>query len=721
MSAERSCYSFGPFRLDPSEQLLLRDGRPVPLTPKVFDVLRILVDNAGHLVPKDRLLAEVWAGSFVEEGNLARSVSVLRKALGPSEYIETHPKRGYRFVAVVTRYSPESVPRPTRDVPASNTPSLLRSIAGRAAVVLIGSALIAFLLYMPRLVSGRPDDTEAGGATPVHRQVTFRGGAGSAALSPDGQRIAYVSMVSRDEHALVIQALSNGPPLELLRAPELGRPRWSPDGTELLFWARGDGKDGLYVVSQFGGVPRLIGRRAFVGAWSPDGSSIAVPRPFAPAISFIDRDGQELRRASLQGTFTWIFDLDWSADRMAFAASDNEGRHSLWTIRSDGSEQRRCLVEPTEISSVRWDARGDAVYYLRRLRQTASLFKLPVTLPATPGNAVPSALLTGLDSDGTFGLSADGSSLVYARAPFHSNLWLAEVHGSGAQRRIRTRQLTHGTAHVERPLLSPDGQAVLYNVGDESTSHLYRLSIIGGDPRQLTFANALSLGGVWSPDGTHVAFGSTDGGRARVWVVSAEGGTPRPLSSGHFSDSFEIAWFAGAGIFYQEAGNRNFYALDPEMGDERLLLKDSSNGWISAPVLSPDGTEIAVGWNRSPTRGIWSIDRHTSRERLVWADDSVPAPIGWSSDGRWIHALTGKGGQYRGIGARFGGTRYRTSVLRIARDGSSSETLVELPFDEVGGVTMTPDGRRFVCSVYSSRSDVWIVEHFDPAAARARR
>ncbi len=78
---------------------------PVPLSPKVFEVLRVLVQNAGHLVEKERLLKEVWPDSFVEEGALNRSVSLLRKALGESQegrdYIQTVPTRGYRFVAPV--------------------------------------------------------------------------------------------------------------------------------------------------------------------------------------------------------------------------------------------------------------------------------------------------------------------------------------------------------------------------------------------------------------------------------------------------------------------------------------------------------------------------------------------------------------------------------------------------------------------------------------------
>ncbi|MBA3321576.1 MAG: winged helix-turn-helix domain-containing protein, partial [Pyrinomonadaceae bacterium] len=82
MSREiRHLYEFDAFRLDPAERQLLRDGAPVPLTPKVFETLVVLVERGGHLVEKEELLKLVWAEAFVEEANLARCVHTLRKAL----------------------------------------------------------------------------------------------------------------------------------------------------------------------------------------------------------------------------------------------------------------------------------------------------------------------------------------------------------------------------------------------------------------------------------------------------------------------------------------------------------------------------------------------------------------------------------------------------------------------------------------------------------------
>src|SRR5687767_2112070 len=100
---ESNLYEFGPYRLLPQERLLLRDGEPVALTPKAFETLVVLVERCGRLVGKDELLDEVWAGANVEESNIAQNVFALRRVLGAGTdgrpYIETVPKRGYRFLA----------------------------------------------------------------------------------------------------------------------------------------------------------------------------------------------------------------------------------------------------------------------------------------------------------------------------------------------------------------------------------------------------------------------------------------------------------------------------------------------------------------------------------------------------------------------------------------------------------------------------------------------
>jgi DNA-binding winged helix-turn-helix (wHTH) protein len=101
----RRFYLFDGFRVDAASGILFKENREVPLTPKVFDTLLVLLENSSHVLTKKELMEQVWPDSFVEENNLAQNISILRKALGEGkegeQYIQTVPKRGYRFVADV--------------------------------------------------------------------------------------------------------------------------------------------------------------------------------------------------------------------------------------------------------------------------------------------------------------------------------------------------------------------------------------------------------------------------------------------------------------------------------------------------------------------------------------------------------------------------------------------------------------------------------------------
>jgi DNA-binding winged helix-turn-helix (wHTH) protein/TolB-like protein/Tfp pilus assembly protein PilF len=192
-------YEFGPFRLDPEERLLLREGHPVRLTPKAFEALVVLVERGGRLVGRDELMRALWPDAVVEEGNVDNCVHRLRKAMGGGQdYIETVPKHGYRFVAEVRSlphaYEEMSVERHmlTRTVreeevqieveageaALSTAPgSLVAAGAARAArralplalgLLLLGAFAALALLYRPSATTGnaRPAAAAVEAASP---------------------------------------------------------------------------------------------------------------------------------------------------------------------------------------------------------------------------------------------------------------------------------------------------------------------------------------------------------------------------------------------------------------------------------------------------------------------------------------------------------------------------------------------------------------------------
>ena len=292
---------FGPFSIDVEERVLRRDGRPVPLTPKAFDVLAALVEQPGRLVSKEELLQKVWPDTFVEESNLAYNVFALRKALGDTagngHYIETVAKRGYRFTATVTpvkggndvstlervpgapvpeaagagpefRASGETAPGPaTSDNRRYGPRRLLRAAAWFAAGVICTSG--AVLLMVPR----KPVPTPSVIRAQISPGVQL-GEASSFAVSPDGQQLVFAGTGSdgvnrlwvRRMDADVARPLSGAETaLDALTPPMF----WSPDSQSIAFTGVGQ----LNRIDVRGGAPRTVctlPNGAIGGSWNAD-------------------------------------------------------------------------------------------------------------------------------------------------------------------------------------------------------------------------------------------------------------------------------------------------------------------------------------------------------------------------------------------------------------------------------------------------------------------
>jgi TolB-like protein/DNA-binding winged helix-turn-helix (wHTH) protein/Tfp pilus assembly protein PilF len=159
---KRHFYEFGPFRLDPLKRRLMRDGEPLRLTPKAFELLLALVEDSGKTIEKDELLERVWAGTIVEENNLNQNITTLRKLLGDSrqesQYIATIPGLGYRFVAEVRKVGLEEEP-PQRRKDAKEEPqaAVTRYHSGlRYAVLIVFPLALAGLVYA-LYIKARPD------------------------------------------------------------------------------------------------------------------------------------------------------------------------------------------------------------------------------------------------------------------------------------------------------------------------------------------------------------------------------------------------------------------------------------------------------------------------------------------------------------------------------------------------------------------------------------
>jgi len=297
-------YEFGPFRLEPAERKLMRDNAVVVLTPKAFDTLVVLVRNSGHLLEKDELIGMLWPDSFVEEGNLSNNIFLLRKALGEDPpYIETVPKRGYRFVGAVRRLS-NAVPIRPENPPEGERESAWRLSTGKSVLrrsvvtAVAGLVLVCVAIWLsqprPPTVTAVDRITNDGRAkNPVSSLVT------------DGVRLYFIEGEPWTTGSGIAQVSATGGETTWMTTT-LQKPvaifGISPDRSELLvasFPAEGadltglpDSSGELWVQPLPAGAPHRVGNfYTSAATWTPDGMHIVYA--VGQAIMIANTDGSE--------------------------------------------------------------------------------------------------------------------------------------------------------------------------------------------------------------------------------------------------------------------------------------------------------------------------------------------------------------------------------------------------------------------------------------------
>jgi len=541
-------------------------------------------------------------------------------------------------------------------------------------------------------------------AQPTHRQITFVGDARFQALSPDGKFVAYVTG-NQNGHRLMLQDLTGGQAVEISKAPFIFAPRWSPDGTELaVFRDDPPQQGGTFLIPRLGGSSRFLARGAFP-CWSPDGSQIAVALQSEAGFRIVDKLTGSAKSIHLSG-IRWTDGLDWSpaSNFLAVLTVLENGRYAIWTVHPDGSPQRK-VIEGHELASPRWSPAGDGIYFLRTSQgHTQDLLKVAINPKSGQAKGPASVLLGGLQAGDYFTLSTDGTRLAYSRSQSYSNLWLAQFqspdNGSEPGKGPQTTPLTRGTSEFDSPSISPDGNWIAF----VTEGHIYKTAMEGGTPIQLTFSNATDVSPAWSPDGKRIAFGSDEGGSRKVWIVDTDGAHRRQFAKTHLTEDLDepgaITWSPGRHILYQKPGNQNFNILDPETGEEKPLVQNESIGWLFSPKYSPDGKKVAVLWNRLQ-RGLWVISLIDNSQTFL-SGSRYYDPAGWSPDGSSIYAYD-----------RFGGNKMLSIPVGPTGRGAS-HTVFAIP-EDIADASVSADGKKFVFSAAETKSDVWVVDNFDPA------
>ena len=568
-----------------------------------------------------------------------------------------------------------------------------------AGLIVVGLVIGAVLYSTHSVPSGKGPQVKT-----TYKQFTFAGNAYSPAISPDGMFVAYVAK-NGEEQKLMVQA-SNGSTLELARGTWIDSPRWSLDGSELLFF-RFEPVFGIFLVSRLGGVARPIGSANYA-CWL-SGSQIVTAGQSEPSgfkgIRLVNKLTGEAKEVRLS-EYTFLTDIDCSPHAGAIlTVTEDSEKFQIRIFKPDGSEQRKLIEESDGIYSARWSPTGDSIYYLHGKGSTQELSKLSVTAP----HPEPIILAGGLQTGGFFTISADGSRLAYTREDYNSNLWRVDLPTAGKRSKPEISRLTSGTSYYGAPNFSPDGRWVAFPLGSTYyETNIFKMQVAVGEPVQLTyFEHAGTFSPAWSPDGKRIAFISDQNRTSKVWTITANGGTPQPTEKTNASGTNNnLSWSPSSEIVYQKLGDRNFLRInDKTQAEETIIQHDESVGWVPfRPVFSSDGKEIAAYWNRDEP-GLWIISLEPYSETLVQAGEIYP--FGWSPDGRYVYAIRR-------------GARELIRVQVAAPHGLTS--VVALPGDVSGydSASVSPDGREAVVSVGKEKSEVWLMENFDPAAPLTR-
>jgi DNA-binding winged helix-turn-helix (wHTH) protein/Tol biopolymer transport system component len=724
-------YAFGPFQLDSSECVLTLDGKSVPLAPKAFEALVILVENAGHLVDKDDLMKRLWPDSFVEEGNVAKHVSLLRKVLsdatGGRDYIETIPKRGYRFVVDVTEVADAGADSvsPAVSQPKRASAHWRELVAGGVAVLLIASAY--FWIARHQAFSARPrSDLKV-------RQLTSNSAENdvtSGTISPDGNYLAYA-----DVGGVHIQNVASGESQNVPLPEGLSGNKaewevgfWFPDSTRLLVNAHSPGQDrafwnsqgtSIWLVSVLGGPPRKLRENAESSTISPDGSFISFGANSGKfgdrEIWLMDPNGEHPRRLFGLDQESSLMQLNWSRDatRVVYQKTDGSGITILSSDLKGGPATT--VLSASQAARLRdyvWLPDGRFIYTSGEAEatgvgDTACNF-WQERVDATSGKPVgePTRLTNWPDFCNSYlSATADGKRLTFLRAVVHFTTYVADLEADGA--RIANPKRFTLTERWDLPAdWTRDSNAVIMRV--EQTGHyaLYKKTLqddlvtpIASDPKEL-WNPRLSSDGNWVLYQRRIK--ADDSSPSEILRVPLAGGTPQAIST------------VGPGslLFCTKAPSKSCAIVEPS-GDHRQLIvatfdpltgrgSEISRFALDTTMdlahidMSPDGTRLAVIRDPEGPVHILPLSGQAPSEIKVKHWNNLQS-VNWTADGRGLYISNGIA---RGVALLHVDMQGNAQVLWKNRGYNST---VALP---------SPDGRHMAIIGSSWDDSIWMMENF---------
>jgi Tol biopolymer transport system component/DNA-binding winged helix-turn-helix (wHTH) protein len=645
----REFYEFGCFRLEPTERKLMRGNEVVVLTPKAFDTLVLLVRNSGHLLEKDELIKMLWPDSFVEEGNLSNNIFVLRKALGEDPpYIETVPKRGYRFVGALRQLPHAAAPRPEkpleghRQLPNKGAVAwrrpgffVIAAIAVASALPVIG-AVLGYSQPRPPTVTNMVRITNDGKAkSPMESPVTdglylylvegrpWTTGSGIAQLTAAGGETTWITTTLQEVWTIF---------------------GISPDRSGLLV-ANGAAVGAhvnfpeLWVQPLPAGAPHRVGNiNASAACWTPDGIHIVYANEHA--IMITNKDGSEPHQlAKVPGVGRSIrFSPDGRRIRFNLIHPPGQDSSSIWEMDANGKNIHPLFPDWKESPYQccgNWSPDGDYYYFQAGHGNAQAIWVMPERRSIFHrGAAGLSRLTSGPLRFGAPMPSSDGKRLFVAGEEPRVELFRYDLQ----TRRFDSFLPGLSAGPVD---FSPDRKWMAYVSYPDMT--LWRSRMDGSEKIQLTFPPMRAYEPRWSPDGSNIAFMDVPFSHPwRIRLLSLSGGSSELLTQASTEDDraeADATWtpdgksiiFASFKFDGNDRVNSVIYRLDLE--NKKFSTISDSDG-LSSPRVSPDGRYISALGNGHTK--LMLFDTKTNHWSSL-AEGNRFDYNEWSHDGKYVY------------------------------------------------------------------------------------
>jgi Tol biopolymer transport system component/DNA-binding winged helix-turn-helix (wHTH) protein len=654
-------FRFGDFEFSVRAGELRKSGEIVRLQFQPLRVLLVLLECSGEVVTRDEIRERAWQDDSIQDfdNSLRVAVAKLRQAFGDSadnpRYIETLPRRGYRWLCPVTIHDtqpnvfeaelvedgshdaillPQAPPLVEPPKAISLEPSRRAILLQRFAVSLaLWAGVVAAVWFMrPRLPISAPS---------VLPLTTYPGLEFMPALSPDGTRVAfawtgpnasnpwgvYVKQVGEDR----AQRVTDAPP-----GASDSDPVWTPDGRSVVFFRRDGPASGIYIAPAQGGAARqlvavsLADRRIRRARFdiSPDGSTIVYPDVVGErktvALYALDLRAMKSRQLTFpppesEGDGDPAFSHD--GKRVAFQRDVLDLQQVYVVPAAEGDAQVLTENNRIDIDGLAWTLDDGQILLggqqLRRI-PSARAAELSAVVPYVPGPALFPSLR--------------GNRLAYTQARDNANIWKLDLR-SPSQSSGEPAKLISSTRQQAAASFSPDGTQIAFQSDRSGSWEIWKCNRDGSSAVQLThFGGPLSGTPRWSPDGQQIAFDSRANGKSEIYVMAATGGTPVRVTNSPAGDAVP-AWSHDSKWLYYSSnrdGLTNIWEMPVAGGAEQRV---TSLGGIYA-AKSHDGAYLY--YSRSPLDPtLWRAAVNGGAEEPV---RGAPRPSGCS---HWAMAPTG--------------------------------------------------------------------------------